>query len=287
MRVKAGGVRLYVEVSGKKLSTEGGTVSERPTIIFLHGGPAWDHLTLLPDFEPLNEFAQLVFYDHRGLGRSDIASPATWTLKQWASDLMVLIDTLGIEKPVVLGQSFGGMVAQQFAIDYPGAYSGLILSATAARFDLESVVESFRASGGDASAELARAFFTSASPAARDAFIADVLPTYTRTRRDIGALSPYIPDVTDHFFSDAGDGRKFDFRGDLSRVRAPTLVIGGDADPVITPSAVRELAAAFAPGVASCTIFENCGHGPARDRPEETIDLLRSFVDSLAGRVHA
>jgi pimeloyl-ACP methyl ester carboxylesterase len=283
MRVSVGDVRLFVEVVGQKLEVRDGVVVERPTVVLLHGGPMWDHLTLRTDFEPLADVAQLVFYDHRGLGRSDRSDRAHWTLKQWAADLAALLDKLGIAKPIVLGQSFGGMVAQQFAIDHPDRYAGLILSATAARFNLEEVVATFRLLGGDDMATLARDFFTAAGGARTYEFLERALPHYTWNRREIGALSPFEPHVLEHFFSDAGDGRRFDHRPHLKRLTAPTLILGGEADPVISAEAVQEAGAAFADGVATVVVYDQCGHGPTRDRPDLALPDLRRFIQRVAG----
>jgi pimeloyl-ACP methyl ester carboxylesterase len=282
MRVSVGDIRLFVEVVGTKLRVEDGKVTERPTIVMVHGGPNWDHLTLRPDFEALADVAQLVFYDHRGLGRSDEATPASWTLKQWAQDLRGLIDALGLGKPIVFGQSFGGMVAQQLAIDHPDHYSALILSATGARFNLPEVVETYGRIGGPEMAADAQAYYTSPTKEQGERFRRDCMIYYTVSRKKIGAISPDKPVVRDHFFSTAGDAHSFDFRPDLHKVTAPTLIMAGDQDPVTSHHGAIEMAASFAPGVARLEILENCGHGPARDRPDVALDMIRDFVRTVA-----
>ncbi|WBX84177.1 alpha/beta fold hydrolase [Sphingosinicella microcystinivorans] len=282
MRVDIGELRLFVEILGEKLAVRDGQVVEKPTIVFVHGGPAWDHLTLRVDLESLADVAQLVFYDHRGLGRSDVSTPEDWTLTQWAADLHNLIRTLGLEKPIIFGQSFGGMVTQRFALDYPEDYSAIILAATAARFNLPEVIETFRRLGGEELATIAHSFYTAADPAHRDRFLVDGFRFYTVRSPQIGVLSPFKPDVLDHFFSDAGDAHRFDYRAELQRIDAPVLVLGGEVDPVISAGAVRELAESFRPGVAELHIFDDCGHGPARDQPEAALALLRNFVAKAA-----
>nr|WP_047166154.1 alpha/beta hydrolase [Sphingomonas sp. Y57] len=283
MRVNVGDISLFVDVVGSQLAIEGGRVRSRPTVILLHGGPAWDHLALRPALEPLADVAQLVFYDHRGLGRSGRGDPARWTLRQWAADLHRLIGILGVERPIILGQSFGGFVAQRFAIDYADSYAGLILLATAARFDLGPVVATFERLGGVELARLAKSFFTAAGAADRDRFLVEGLPHYTVTRSGIGALSPFEPHVLDHFFRTEGEAHSLDFRSALSSLSAPTLIVGGDRDPVILPDAVRELGDSFSPGVAATHILEECGHGPARDRPAEALALIRDFIANVVG----
>lgn len=282
MRVTVGDIALFVETVGTKLRIEDGTVVEKPTIVLVHGGPAWDHMLMLPDFGVLSDMAQLVFYDHRGLGRSDVSTRDTWTLEQWAADLHDLIETLGLDRPIILGQSFGGMVTQRFALDYPDSYSGLILSATAARFNLPEVVETFRRLGGEPLAALATAFYTGADPEARDRFLVEGFRFYTQSGVRIGVLSPLKPDVLDHFFSDEGCARRFDYRAELKQVDQPVLVLGGDSDPVISANAVRELAASFRPEVVQLEIFDNCGHGPARDQPDLALPIIRSFLGRVA-----
>ena len=89
---------------------------ERPTIILLHGGPGFDHTPYKQLYAPLTQIAQLVYYDHRGNGRSESGSRERWTLDQWADDLRTLCDVLGIERPIVFGGSFGGFVALNYAL---------------------------------------------------------------------------------------------------------------------------------------------------------------------------
>ncbi|MCS5570985.1 MAG: alpha/beta hydrolase, partial [Pseudomonadales bacterium] len=133
MRIQVNNCRLYVDVVGSGLTAEGPKMVERPVVFVLHGGPGADHSTMKPDFNPLAEVAQLVYYDHRGQGRSDPDKSDNWHLDQWADDLRGLIDTLGIETPIVLGLSFGGFVAQNYAVRHPDRLHKLILASTVAR----------------------------------------------------------------------------------------------------------------------------------------------------------
>lgn len=284
MRVSVGDVELFVEIVGTKLRVDQGIVTEKPTLIMIHGGPNWDHLTLLPDHAALQDSAQLVFYDHRGLGRSDEASPESWTLKQWALDLRNLIEALGLERPIIFGQSFGGMVAQQFAIDYPGISAGFIFSATAPRFNLSAVVENYRRLAGDEVAALAQIYYTSPSADQGERFRREFMPLYTVSRRAIGAVSPSKPAIRDHFFSPAGDAHRFDFREDLAKVTTPTLILAGDQDPVTPAEGAVEMLACFPAGVARLEIFNSCGHGPARDRPDVALDVMRQFIHEIEAR---
>ena len=115
-----------------------------------HGGPGADHSIYKPTYSALTDVAQLVFLDHRGNGRSDPDKSANWNLAQWGDDVRGFCDALGIQKPVVLGVSFGGMVAMSYATRHPDHPAKLILVSTEAKGTSyrERRVELFRELGG-------------------------------------------------------------------------------------------------------------------------------------------
>ncbi|SEH01125.1 alpha/beta hydrolase fold [Nonomuraea solani] len=88
---------------------------------------------------------------------SQDSDPATWNLDQWADDVHELCQVLGITKPIVLGWSFGGTVAMNYAARHPGHPAKLILQSTVARWDRDLIVEGFRAEGGEEAAMAAKA----------------------------------------------------------------------------------------------------------------------------------
>ncbi len=146
MRVDiGGGTRLYVDIDGAGLVPDGATMRQRPTILFLHGGPGMDHsLFKSSRLTELSDVAQLVFYDHRGQGRSDGSDPTEWNLDQWADDVVALCDALEITDPIVYGASFGGMVAQRYLARHPHHPSKVVLACTSARIDVDAIVDAFR-----------------------------------------------------------------------------------------------------------------------------------------------
>lgn len=111
MRIGVRDTALFFDVEGAKLVPDGPRLREKPTLLLLHGGPGFDHSGFKPAFSELAADAQVVYLDHRGNGRSDRGDPGRWTLAEWADDVRAFCDALAIERPVVLGQSFGGMVA--------------------------------------------------------------------------------------------------------------------------------------------------------------------------------
>src|SRR5215813_2301487 len=96
MFVRVNGERLYFDVEGAGLVPDGPAMRAKPTLILLHGGPGFDHSLFKPAFSVLADIAQIVYFDHRGNGRSSRNDPERWTLAQWGDDVKGLCDALGI-----------------------------------------------------------------------------------------------------------------------------------------------------------------------------------------------
>ncbi len=282
MYAQVNGCRLFFDVDGAKLMPDGPEMREKPTLILLHGGPGFDHSSYKPDFEALRDVAQIVYLDQRGQGRSDRSDPTRWTLSQWADDVRSLCDVLGIEKPIVMGNSFGGMVAMAYAERHPDHPAKLIFSSTSARQDIEGVVARFEELGGKDVATLARDFWESPSAETLAPYANSAFPLYTRTGKladpDSSARTRWALDVMFHFA--AGEVRTMDLREGLAKVRCPTLVLGGAQDPVCPIEDQEEIAAALPAQWTRFERFDDCGHGVYRDYPERGFALLREFITS-------
>jgi pimeloyl-ACP methyl ester carboxylesterase len=105
---------LFFDVVGAKLAPDGARMSERPTVVLVHGGPGVDHTVFRPHLDELADVAQLVFLDQRGHGRSDPGSSTDWNLASWADDLAAFVDALQITSPVVMGGSWGVDVGEAY-----------------------------------------------------------------------------------------------------------------------------------------------------------------------------
>ena len=131
MHVTVNGARIYFDVEESGRAPAGKTMRARPTLMLLHGGPDFDHTLFKPAFSTLIDVAQIIYLDHRGNGRSDCSDPSTWNLAQCGDDVLAFCDILGIDKPIIYGVSFGGLVAQSYAIRYPEHPGKLVLVSTA------------------------------------------------------------------------------------------------------------------------------------------------------------
>ena len=287
MFITIGKQRIFFDVVGAKLRPEGPQMREKPTLIVMHGGPGFDHSGLRADFDGFSDIAQVIYIDHRGNGRSMPSDPETWTLAQWGDDVLSLCDALGIEKPIVFGQSFGGMVAQSYATRHPDHPRGLILSSTAARMDFDATMALFEKKGGEEAVRVAMRMWESGKDEEFAEYERVCMPLYnTRQRvdgKDARARAVVRREVYRHFSLPGREMRRMDFRSALSKVDCPTLVLAGADDPITPPHLAVEIAASIDAGQvkAALRVYDNCGHGAFRDMPELVLGDIRGFVAGL------
>jgi proline iminopeptidase len=272
------GVRLYVDVDGAGLVPDGPVMRERPTLVLLHGGPGMDHAGYKPLISPLTDVAQLVYIDFRGHGRSDRRPRDEWTLDHWADDIVRLCDVLGIVKPVVLGQSFGGTVAQHYIARHPQHPGKVILSSTSPHLGLERKLAVFERLGGAPARELARRYWSQPSAEVFDDYLQICLPLYNRVPVAADRISRSILnlDILHTWSRDALP--QLNLLPGLARAACPVLVLGGEDDPVTPIEDQRDIAAALPPQWVEFHAFPRAGHGVWREWPEETFALLRRFI---------
>jgi proline iminopeptidase len=286
MRVVVNGVRLFFDVEGASLVPDGAAMRERPTLLLLHGGPGLDHSIYKPAFSTLADIAQIVFLDHRGNGRSEPGPRESWTLAQWAEDVRAFCEAVGIERPIVYGASFGGTVALAYAARYPDHPAKLILVSTEAAGDthLERRVALFERFGGPEVGALARRRFLEghghADSASVEAWLRLAFPLYTRTPRDPDAVRRTVRhlEVTHWFTRPGGEGHTFNLFPGLPRVQCPTLVLGGEDDPMTPIECQAEIAAALPAHLVRFERFPGCGHAVLPDAPERALAVIRDFI---------
>jgi proline-specific peptidase len=279
VRVSVGDVRLFVDVDGASLVPDGETMRERPVLVMLHGGPGFDHTPFKqPLFSRLKDVAQVVYYDHRGNGRSDRGSPESWTLDTWADDLFELCNVLGIEHPIVFGGSFGGFVALNYAIRHAEHPTKLILSSTAAHIHLERSFAMFERFGGKEARDLAERFWTNPRDEDFDEYVRVCLPLYTQRPQPPEVLLRVTRNIeVAKQFRLSGEMR-FDLRDQLLEIRCPVLVMAGVLDPMVTIEDARELAAALPQQRTKFREFENAGHMLALEQPDAVVDAMIEFI---------
>ncbi len=279
--VSVNGARLFFDVEGSGLVPDGSVMTEKPVVVLVHGGPGLDHSHYRPGLSPLSEFAQLVYYDHRGNGRSDLCDSTTWNLAQWGDDLRGLCETLGIEKPIVIGTSFGGFVVQSYATRYPDHPSKIVLVSTAAHMDYEAVYHAFERLGGRHIRDIARSYWENPSADKRAKYRDQCVPFY-QVKRDsmLDVLSrALIKDDTALWFNGRQNEQgRMDFRDDLSQIICPVLILAGDLDPITPPEFSEVIKSCIRDDLVTLHRFTNCGHGIVADEPNNALQLIKQFI---------
>lgn len=292
MRVEVNGVRIFFDVEGAKLVPDGPAMREKPTLILLPGGPGSDHSAYRPAFSQFADVAQVIYIDHRGEGRSGHGEPDDWNLAQWGDDVYDFCRALEIQSPIVFGQSFGGFVAISYATRHPEHPGKLVLSSTTARghAHVARSVELFEKFGGPEVGDLARTYYglrqgDEGDPTAAARFniewVTKAMPLYNRTAvRDPQAMARVVANfaVLMRFMGPGGEVRTFDMLADLARIACPTLVLGGEEDPIIPIENQEDIAAAIPQHLVRFERFANAGHGAHRDDPDAVFPIIRDFI---------
>ena len=280
MFVNLGDARMFFDTVGSQLKPCGNQMVERPVLIALHGGPGFDHSPMRPYFDRFADTHQVLYLDLRGNGRSG-GEPETWTLKRWGQDIKQVCDYLGIERPVVLGVSFGGMVAMSYAIQFPQHPCKLILSSTAAKLNLTATYSMMEKMGGPRARNVAERVFVEADERAMAEYLEVCLPLYNTTADPAAvesrARALVRTDVARHFF--LGEMRTMDMLPNLHRIACPTLVMAGRHDPITPVECGVEIAGAIADELVELKVFEQAGHGAHRDEPELCAKEIGNFIN--------
>jgi pimeloyl-ACP methyl ester carboxylesterase len=289
VHLNIGDVKLFFDVEGLGWTAEETALHPRPVIVLVHGGPGTnDHSHYKPTLSALTDTAQLIYYDHRGNGRSGRSEPAKWNLAQWGEDLKAFCDALGLERPIVLGTSFGGFVAQSYATRYPDHPGKLILCSTSSRMRFDRAFEAMERMGGPRARAVAEKFWCGGDPAAvtRD-YIEACCPLYSRMPLPASASidaeisrTVWNNDVMRHFTGQGGEAHHFNFLSHLKRIRCPTLVLHGEDDPITTITDAEEMVAALPAALVRFERFPHCGHPTFGDAPLRTFRIIREFIRS-------
>jgi proline iminopeptidase len=251
-------------------------------VVLVHGGPGtYDHSYFKPDFDRLAQHAQVVYLDLRGHGRSEWGDAANWTLESCADDVRLFCDALGIERPIVIGQSMGGPIALLYGARHPAHAAGLVVLSGFCRWDPARLVEGFRRVAGDAVAAIAERSYTG-----------EDVPD-DEWARVYSAFGPNLPDpeLRAHVPKNLelnGHGmdliRALDIADQLGQVAAPTLVVVGDLDPVTPLDAAEEIIHALPEGIGRLQVLEGAGHFHWLDTPDRFWPMLIEFIEAPTQR---
>jgi proline-specific peptidase len=281
--VESSKLRLYYETEG-----------EGDPLILLNGGPGFPH-DYLQELTALAPYARLVFYDQRGTGKSDKTVPSDYTVDANVQDVENVRLALNLGRCRVLGHSWGGMLAQAYALKYPGNVSKLILADTfSSAADCNATLARMRASVSPETRAIYERFERDGLYKGRDAY-----PPEYQAALDIAYEPIFIsippPDYLMNSFAKiaydvyramwgqesefkiTGTLASFDAEPRLHEIRVPTLVIVGASDmPTI---AMAEKTARLIPN-ARLEVFEHSRHFPFIEEKDKFIRLVSAFLKS-------
>jgi proline iminopeptidase len=227
---------------------------------------------------------QLVYFDHRGQGRSAKGDPSKYTLDENVEDMEALRIHLGVEKIVSVGTSYGGMVAMAHAARYPDSVSHLVLIVTAAHNGFRQRARQIVAERGDAgqkrvtdmlwageldTEEKLREYYDIMGPMYSYRYDAEA----AKKTRNRGTLTPAALNAA---FAPGGWMDRYDLRPELGNITAPTLILAGRHDWICAPEFSEEIHRLI-PG-SDLRIFENSSHSIRADEPQAMTDAIAGFV---------
>jgi 3-oxoadipate enol-lactonase len=208
--------------------------------------------------------------DNRGAGQSDVP-PGPYSIALMASDAAAVLDAASVPTAHVFGISMGGMIAQEFALQYPGRVQSLILGCTAAGGPNAQRAE-------PAALEMLKASSWMSREQAAEAaipFIYDAATPRHFIDEDIARRRAWPPN-TAGYLAQLQAILAWESFSRLPQITTPTLVIHGKADRLVPPGN-GELIAARIPG-ARLILLEHASHLFSTDQPEAAQKAIFEFL---------
>jgi 3-oxoadipate enol-lactonase len=246
-------------------------VGEGPAVVLIHG-LAGDHTAWRAQIGMLRSHFRVIAFDNRGAGASTQVDEPIST-QDLAADTLALMDALGVAQAQVVGRSMGGAVAQHMALMAPQRVRSLTLCASFARLDplgrrvllnMREALE-WRNSWADHARHSVQNFVSAG-------FFNEASDQVSAIERLIGGETR-LPAC----YSRQNEAcQNHDTLAELPRIRQPTLVMGGDVDPICSMTATRALAQGL-PN-ARLEVFNNASHFFLMEQPARFNQLLLDWL---------
>jgi proline-specific peptidase len=279
------------------------TVGRGAPLLVVHGGPGASHDYLLPYLLPLARTNKLVFIDERGSGRSEkLEDVKQYTVENMVSDVEAVRVGLGLGKFSLLGHSYGGVLAQAYALKYPEHLSHLVLASTFAstkemnqvlakiksqmpanKLALTNALERAGLFGKGAAWERGRYPETYATLAWGDGYFPKLYgarpdPNYDPQAQDTSTAWDLYREMwgsRGEFVID-GNLASVEYLDKLPAIKVPTLILVGDHDEC-DPSMSKEMNAKIKG--SKLVILPNSGHMAFVDQPNLWNKTVAEFVN--------
>ncbi len=289
--ITSAGYRLWYRIVGEQ--EEAG----RLPLLCLHGGPGVPHDYL----EPLESMAatgrRVIFYDQLGCGNSSHPhDPTLWTVRFFLDELATVLDALALEQVHILGHSWGGMLAMEYALTKPQGLASLILAGSPA--SMPQFVEGTRRLRAELPKDVQETLAKHEAAGTTDdpAYLKAMMEFY---HRHLCRLDPWPESLNRAFekmmqdpevylamngpseFHVTGVLKDWDISGRLGAIHVPALIVSGRYDEV-TPD-VMETVHRGIPG-SEWVLFENSSHMAHLEEPFHYLETLEYFLSRVEGR---
>lgn len=254
-------VHLHYEVYGK---------GEPLVLIPGLAAGAW---TWFKQVEALSAHFHVLTFDPRGIGKSDF-SEGPPEMRLLADDIAALLHGLRIKQAHILGASFGGFVAQEFALAYPEVTRTLSLCCTSfggpnhVAPSMETLMELASTNGFNTEDRVRRNLLPAFSP--------DFVRDHPDEIEEVIKLRMANPVVEEAYRSQLTAAIAFNAESRVCAIKAPTLVLSGDADVIVPAQNSRNLAAKI-PG-AALRLIEGGSHLFFIEQPAEFDRIVVEFL---------
>ena len=260
----------FAELNGIKIYYETYGEGEPVVLISGLGSPlgSWD--TQVPIYSAKYK---VIVFDNRGVGRSEVTAPG-FTISDMADDTIGLLDNLGIDSATFIGKSMGGMITQRIGINYPERVNKLVIGCSAASRD---EVGKLLLNGG-------REVATKAGMKA--VWITGLFYGYTRKyiEENIDMIKSNLNEIPEDekvlkgYLGQSNACEDHYSLDEIDQIKAPTLVMFGDRDLIMSP--VKSLEMAEKIPYSRLQGFDDVGHGFWREKQEEVDKLVMEFLAS-------
>jgi proline iminopeptidase len=281
----------YIPVKGAEIYTR--EIGQKRQLFILHGGPDFDHSYLLPDMDRLADAYRLIYYDQRGRGRSAAGvQPEDVSVASEIADLEGLRKYFQLDSMALLGHSWGGLLAMQYALRYSRHVSHLILMNMApvshqdylllrqerqknARADMQKLKASsqdirYQEGDPDAVAAYYRIHFRAAlrRPQHLDQVIQTLRASFTKE----GILKARA--IEQRLMLETWFSEEYNLIPQLKKLEVQTLVIHGDSD-FIPFECIHPIIQAIPK--ARFVLLKECGHFSYLECPDQLRDAIDGF----------
>jgi pimeloyl-ACP methyl ester carboxylesterase len=264
----------YYNIESVKIAcliSAGDSGAQKQSLVFIHGSGG-DHTAWLNQYAQLKKQYNLVAVDLPGHGRSE--GHGEKHVQDYCVWIKNLLDTLGLNKPVLVGHSLGSAIALQFAISYSEDIAGIVCLGGGMKMPVNPFFLDF----------------LKTNPAQMPAEITELICKYSLAKENRSRFSAVLQksisgSKVDILYGDLSACNELDLTGQAENIKVPALIICGAEDKMTPPDLSRALAATIKG--SSLEMIAGAGHMVMLERPAEFNKALEEFAASISASTAA